>query len=181
MSRVSYYLAEKGGGFCSDVTFEPLLRRDVTQAIDRLEDIRLFHLKIRASYAQVVARANRSLGAAFEAAAEAGEAEELEIILRPRRYSGESLAGRLLGVARRLARRGDLRTEASKFEIRGLDEESARVETVDILRDQLIARRQIIQQSVRGRALDRNSAYAAITSAYEDMREELAAAAAIAP
>lgn len=179
MSRVSLYFKDKGAGRCPDVTFEPLLRQDVAAELDRLRELRLFHLKIRAPYAATVAQANRDLGSAFEAAARAGNAEELEIVLRPRRYSRNPLAGGLLQAARRLARRGDLRTEASKFEVKGIRADTGEVELVDILRDQLIAREEILRQSERGRALDSDSAYDAIRRAHGELEDELAAAAAI--
>jgi hypothetical protein len=139
------------------------------------------HLKIRAAYAATVAQANRDLGAAFEAAARAGNAEELEIVLRPRKYSQNALADRMLRVARRLARRGDLRTEASKFEVKGVRTDTGDIELVDVLRDQLIAREEILRQSIRGRALDSGSTYEAIERAFRELQQELNVAAGIVP
>jgi len=181
MSRLSLYLHAKAGGHCPDVTFEPLLRRNVAEELDRLREIRMFHLKIRASYAATVAQANQDLGAAFEAAARAGDAEELEIVLRPRKHSRNALSDRMLRVARRLARRGDLRTEASKFEVKGVRADDGTLEVIDILRDQLIAREEVMKQSRRGRALDSTSAYEAIERAFDELQGELAVAAAVAP
>lgn len=181
MSRLSLYLHEKAAGRCPEVTFEPLLRQDVAAELDRLREIRMFHLKIRASYATTVAQAQQDLGAAFEAAARAGNAEELEIVLKPRKYSRNALADRMLRAARTLARRGDLRTEASKFAVKGVRADTGEIEVVDILRDQLIARKEILRQSERGRALDSGSAYEAIERAFGELEEELNVAAGIAP
>lgn len=181
MSRLGIYLETKAAGHCPDVTFEPLLRRNVAEELDRLCEVRMFNLKIRASYAATVAQANEDLGAAFEAAARAGDAEELEIILRPRRHSRNALADRMLRTARRLARRADLRTEASKFEIKGVRADDGRLEVIDILRDQLIAREEVMKQTRRGRALDSTSAYEAIERAFSELQGELAVAAAVAP
>lgn len=179
LSRLARYIAEKANGTCPPLTFEPLLRQDVMEQIGRLEDIRLLHLKIHASYADVVAEADQDLGSAFEAAARAGEAEELEIILRPRAHSRQALSSRLLQTVKRLAHGRDLRQESTHFSIKGYDSETGRVETVDILRDQLISKQRIILQDERTRALDSASAYAAIAEAYEELRDELLAAARV--
>jgi hypothetical protein len=181
MSRLSLYLHEKAAGRCPDVTFEPLLRQDMAAELDRLREIRMFHLKIRAPYAATVAQANRDLGAAFEAAARAGNAEELEIVLRPRKHSRDALADRMLRLSRWLARRGDLRTEACKFEVKGVRADTGDVELMDVLRDQLVARKEILRQSRRGRALDSGSAYQAIERAFRELEPELAVAAGVAP
>ncbi len=169
------------------VSFEPLLRQDVAEQINRLEDIRLFRLKIRASYTQTIARANRDLGSAFEAAARAGEAEALEIVLSPRPYSRQRLSQRLMETARNLIRRGensvlargDLHTEVSRFIIKGRSQDTGRIETLDLLSDQLILKKEIVRQDPRARALDSESAYAAIKQAHSELQQQLLVAASI--
>lgn len=180
LSRLARYFAVRANGVCPPVTFEPLLRQDVTEQLNRLADVRLFHLKIHASYAGVVAEADQDLGAAFDAAARAGQAEELEIILRPRAYSRGTLASRLLHTVKQLARRQDLREEASHFTVSGFNEVAERVDAVDILKDQLISRKRIVLgEDERARALDSESAYAAIETAYTELRSELLVAAGV--
>jgi hypothetical protein len=173
LPRLGRYFAAKASDVCPPVTFEPLLRQDVIEELDRLGDIRLLHLKIHASYASVIAQADQDLGSAFEAAARAGGAEELEIILRPRSHSRQPLANRLLRTVKRLARYQDLRQETSRFIVKGFDEEAAQIDTVDILKDHLIARKRIILEDERTRALNSESAYAAIEQAYNELRDEL--------
>ena len=121
ISRLETYLANRGPSTLGPVTFEPLLRQDVAEQLERLRDIRLFRLKIRSTYAATVARADASLGRAFQAAAEAGGAYDLEVILSPKPYSRGRLNERLLGTVRRLLRRPDLREESSRFLVKGLN------------------------------------------------------------
>lgn len=179
ISRLSRYMAAKANGPCPPVTIEPLLRQNVREQIDRLTDIRLLHLKIHASYAEVVAQANQDLGSAFQAAARAGEAQELEIILRPRAHSRQALSNRLLETVKQLMQGRELREESSHFSIKGYDSETERVEAVDLLKDQLISNKRIILQDERTRALDSESAYSAIDEAYNELRDELLAAAGV--
>lgn len=179
MSRLSVYLKEKADNLCPEVTFEPLLRHDVTAALAKLQDIRMFNLKIRASYAARVTEADADLGSAYEAARRAGTAGELEIILRTRRNAREPLSDRLLATVKKLVGLPDMQTEALKFRVKGTASDSNKVELVDLLADQLIARVQVMRQSKRGRTLQTNSAYEAIQQAYEELKDELHLAAGI--
>jgi hypothetical protein len=165
---------------CPQLRFEPLLRKDVAEQLNRLRDIRLLQLKIRASYAQILAQADQDLGSAFIAAARAGEAEELEIILRPRPYSRGRLSGRLLSAVRHLLQREDLRSEVSRFIVKGFNAATERVDLVDVLSDQLIVKKQIpLLEDTRTRALDPGSAYKAIEEAYGELEEQLITAAGV--
>lgn len=179
LSRLAFYLHFKGGDGVPVVNFEPLLRLDISAQLDRLRDVRLFNLKVRPSYASAVAEADQDLGSAFQAAEHLGDTEEVQILIKPNRQGQSSLFGRLIGIARQLIRRTDLRTEASKFVINGRCQDSDRVEPIDLLRDQLIAHRQIISLGPRSRAPSPESAYLAIQSAYNDLHTELENAASI--
>jgi len=139
----------------------------------------MFNLRIRASYASVIAQADSDLGAAFDAAQRAGDADELEIILRPKPYSREPLASKLLSVAKTIAQQVGMRTEANKFVVKGKSSDSHKVELVDLLSDHLVSQVQIIRQSTRGRAVDSASAYSEIQKAYESLKPDLLRAAGI--
>jgi hypothetical protein len=181
LSRLAHYLAAKAPALCPPLAFEPLLRQDVAERLEHLRDVRLMRLRIRASYAARVAQADRDLGEAFEAARRAGEADELEIVLKSRAYSRRRLAERLLAAMRQLAGQEDLRSEVSAFDVKGLNGQTGQIEMLDILSDQLIARGQMVCLDRRTRALDAESAYAAIERAYAELRPQLLAAAGVSP
>jgi len=177
LSRLEDYFAARGDDLCPLVAFEPLLRQDVAEQLERLADIRLFQLRIHVSYIDTVTQANRDLGSAFEAAKNAGLAQEVEIILSPRAYSRRSLSQKLFSTARRLLAHRNLLTEASRFRVKGMHKSTGRVELLDLLSDQLIVKKRIFRENPRTRALDRGSAYAAIQEAYDELRDQLLAAA----
>ena len=180
VGRLGGYLGAKSGGRCDPVSFEPLVRRDVEDALQRLGALRLFHLKIRSSYASDMAAVDDSLAAAFEAAAQAGGAEEVELILTPKRYSRRGhLSDRFRRTILRLAGDPDLREAASIFKVRGPRVDTGEMSEVDILRDHLVAEEQIMRHTKRGRSLDERSAYGAIMKAYDGLRRELSAAATV--
>jgi hypothetical protein len=98
-----------------------------------------------------------------------GSPEEVQVVLRARKQGAGALLGRLKAATKSLLRRPDLRTEASHFVIKGLMQDSGRVEPLDLLRDQLISHKRIIRVNERSRALDKDAAYAAITQAFEEV------------
>jgi hypothetical protein len=171
LSRLSDYLAERAGVRNPRVTF-------VLQQLNRLGEIRLLQMRIKASFMDTIAQLDQDLGAAFEAARRATDAEEVELTLKMTPHSRQPLSHRVVGFVRRLARRADTRTEMSQFIVRGVNNQTNRVEVVDALSDHLIAKKQIVRESARSRALDTAAAYAAIEQAYDELRDELQAAAA---
>ncbi len=178
VSRLAMYLAQKAGGVCPPVVFEPLLRQDVSARLDQLEDVRLMQLRLQPSQAGILRQASQDLESAFDAAERAADADEVEIVLRRRPHPYEVSHRRgLLDLARGLARRPDLRDRVSRFVVKGFDQQTGHVEQLDLLSDHLIARKQIVREDGRTRALDADSAYAAIESAFRDLRAELEAAA----
>ncbi len=178
LSRLAQYFSERADGIGPTVEFEPLLRQDVIEQLNRLEDVRLFAFKVRSSFIDRIAQAERSLGDALQAAATLSGAHEVELVLRARPRTDRSLLQRVLEGARRVARIPELRVEASRFLVRGLDPESEEVELIDVLRDHFISSKRIVLQGERSRALDTNSAFEAIAEAHRELRPQLEAAAA---
>lgn len=177
-SRVPWYLGRATRGQCAPFSLEPLLRQDVLDQLNRLEQVRVLDLAIRPSYADTVAEADRNLGAAFRAAERAGGSQLVRLTLRPEPHARTWLAPGVLQAARRLAGRSDLRENAHTFTVKGLNGQTESIELVDVLRDHLIARKQIVRLDSRSRAVDDAAAYQAIEEAYGELRRDLEAAAA---
>jgi hypothetical protein len=178
MSRLGYYLHMRGGEKFSPM-FHPLLRKDVVAQLNYLSDVRLFDLKIHTSYIERIQQADHDLGAAFDAARQLGDIEVLEVILRPTKNGKYRIMDRLIGAARNLAGSGDLQSQSSKFILKGRREDTNKVEPIDLLRDKLIVRKYIVRMGERSRALNKDSAYDAIKSAYGQLKDELETATGI--
>ena len=177
-TRFAQYLRIKAPMVCPTLTFEPLLQRNVSERLANLKSITAFHLKVRASYAQAMAEANQDLGSAFAAAASVGGADEIELILKPKRRSGGNISNRLIQFAQQLVNRGDVREGAFKFTLDGTLNDGNH-DTVDVLSDYLIAQKKILVMNGSSRALDADAVYAAILDAYGDLREDLERAAGV--
>jgi len=177
-SRVPWYLHRATKGEFAPFSLDPLLRQDVLQQLNRLGQIRVLDLAIRPAYAEAVAEADRDLGSAFRAAARAGGSELVGLTLRPEPHGRTWLVPRVLQAVRQLAGRADLRENAQTFTVKGLNSQTETIELIDVLKDQLIARKQIVRLDTRSRAVDDAAAYQAIEEAYADLRADLEAAAA---
>jgi hypothetical protein len=177
ITKLADYFPRKARGVAPKMLhFEPLLRHDAVERLARVGNIRLFKLKIRPSMLSVVRQANESLGKAFEAALRAGQAEEVEIILRPAPTSRNGLSKGLAPVISRLLGSPMLEDGATKFCIEGYNEAEERVK-LDLLSDQLIVQRSILRQDSRTRALNQEAAYTAIEDAHEELKGEFPLAA----
>ena len=176
IGRLRSYLVAKGGNCCPDITFAALLRQDAVNELMRLNVLKTFELKIHSSFAEQVSQADESLGSAFKSARDAGGAEIVHIVLRPeRRTRAAKLADRLLGSVRNLVDLPGIRDQATKFVVAGLDEETGQRCEIDLLSDQLIAKKKMMPSDPKSRAVDPESAFSAIEEAYQELHEQLSA------
>lgn len=177
--RLAHYFIDKANHLCRNVVFAPLLKQDTAEQLAKITEVRLFRLKIRDSYIKIVEKADRDLGSAFEAAKKVGGAGELEIILKPTAYSRGWLSPKILKTIKKLSLFNDIQSEARQFTIKGLNGETGNIDSIDLLNDQLIAKKKILCVDERSRALDSLSAFAAIEEAYEELKDELIVAAGV--
>jgi hypothetical protein len=182
LSRLGFYLQVKSDNAIPLATFYPLLRNDVAAQLDHLTELRLFDLKVKPAYIETIRQADASLGDAFAANARVldGNSEEIQLVLKPSKNTRHSALERLLGPIKTLVRGGDFREHADRFQVKGEHDQSGKVETIDLLRDQLIARKQMLRLREKGRAVDPDSAFDAINAAYEELRVQLREAGGIA-
>lgn len=182
LSRLGYYLRIKSGNALPLATFHPLLRNDVAEQLDHLTELRLFNLKVKPAYIQTIRQADASLGDAFAANARVldGDSEEIQLVLKPSKDTRNNALQRLLGPVKALARGRELRENAGLFQIKGKHDETNRVETIDLLRDQLIVRKQVLRLGERSRAVDADSVIQAIQTAHEELVAELRQAPGVA-
>lgn len=174
IGRLRAYLAAKGGEHCPNITFSALLRQNAVDDLNRLRALKSFELKIHSSFAEQVSRADESLGSAFKSAREAGGAEIVHIVLRPeKRTRAAKLADGLISSARKLVKLPGIRDQATKFAVSGLDEETGLRCEIDLLSDQLIAKKKVMPSDPKTRAVAPESAFAAIEEAYDELRDQL--------
>jgi hypothetical protein len=180
LPRLRSYLRERGGPEKQDVAFEPLIRQDVLAALQSFDGIRVFQFRVRRADIDLIAQADRSLADALAAQAALGSAEEFEVVLRPKAYSRDTdLGSKMLNLVRKLANRGEVLDAAKSFRVVGRVDGGPSQE-LNILDERLTSPQLVAKEPGRGRAVHSDSAYAAVRAAERELRDELAAAAAVA-
>lgn len=170
-TRLPSYLQALVGDLPTPFVMEQILRQDAADQLDRQQGLRLVDLRVRPSYAAAVRQADSSLGAALDAAAAVGQADVVGVVLQaePRSRSARLGQGLLDGV-RALSRRADLRDNAARFAVNGVGPDGL-VERINVLSDALVSVQQVARIGRTSRAVDRDSAYAAIEAAYREALE----------
>lgn len=182
LSRLGHYLHTKSEGAVPKAIFRPILRGDATKQLERLTDIRLLELSIRPAYAEIVRQADRSLADAIDANSRVlDDPETVQIVIKPQKQSRGAALDKLGSRFRQLFNQDGLLQNADRFQLRGKCADTARVETIDLLKDQLISTKRIVRLNERSRALDPDSAFQAILEAYKELYDDLLCAADISP
>ena len=171
MSRAAKYLRTIAG--YPILTFDQLMRRDVFDQLSRFREVRLIQFGIGESFKDEVNRTDSGFGAMFRAAADQLDGVgrlTIDLSVQPR-VRGH-LPARLLTSVRNLIGNPTIRAGADVFKVKGRDQEG-RLQVLDLLRDQLVAEREIARLPDKSRALDPSAAYEAIESAYEELGSDL--------
>ena len=180
VSRLGGFLYDKSGKAVPRATFRPLLRGDAAKQLDRLSDLRVLELSVMPSYVDVVRQSHVSLADALTANGRVLENPKvLQVILKPQQEASTGFLAKMIGGLKELVSNGNVQEGADRLQVHGKCHDTDRVETIDLLRDQLISTKAIVRMNPRSRALVPAAAFKAIREAYRDLFEELVAASSV--
>lgn len=175
VSRLSYYLADKAAGHAPEyLGFNPILRRDVYQQLQKFEHIKMLQLKVRAPYIDTIANVNDSLGDALKAALKAGGDDiDVEMVLQATRNSSGPLSDRLFQSIKNLSKKADIQYDIKTLKVKGYNSEHQKLIELDLLSDKLVIKKEINRLNAKSKGLVPESAFRAIISAYEEIKDEI--------
>ena len=180
VSRLGSYLQTKSNETVPKAYFHPLLRGNAAKQLDRLSEISLMDISIRPAFINFVRQVDKSLADAFDASAQVlSDPEKVQLVIKPQRESRYAALQKLLTPIKEMIGEAEFRQAADRFKLRGRCEDTDRVETIDLLKDQLISTKKIVRLNERSRALDPDSAFDAVREAYQELRDDLIHATAI--
>ena len=180
LPRLGAYLNTVAEGAGPDVSFGPLLRSDAVKDLENGKELRMLSLRVLRSHVNVVKEVNETLGDGFDALKSVSEADELEIVLKPKPYSKEAIGGSgLLNAVRKLAKRPDVREVAKAFQVQVAGASGLPAQTLDLLGDHFIVDTKILKLNPKGRALNTEDAFAKIEQAFKARESELKKASAL--
>lgn len=169
-STVPAYFREKTPQIADGLRFYELLRNDVEQDLRRLGSISLFRMRLYNSHLEEAAAVDATLSDALRRAVRAGQAQDVEIILRK---GDASFSERIMQWARSVARRPRRQEEFVSVELKGKDVETNKTRPVNVLRDTLVFEADIERRGERSKAVDPAAAFRHIETIYRQNREAL--------
>lgn len=173
ISALAKYFSAKARHIYPNIRFDPLVDPETENRLNQLQDIRLLDLRLEPSTAEIIASQSKPLGDALTATRELFDAEgQIEIVARRKPYAKGGLGQSLLDTVKRIYRNTPIRESAERFRIEGINNAGER-EFIDLLSDDLVVSRRVLKQDSRLRAIRRESAFEAITSAYEEVEHKL--------
>lgn len=133
---------------------------------------------MKPSRANLLDTAAESLDDALSATANEYNAGTFSLTLQaePRKQMNPSVKNFVRNLLRRSTNPQD---DFETLKIKGFSSESDRTETFDLLKDQLIFKREITKVSGKTRGVDSESMFSAIQKAYNDHKDELMSATAL--
>ena len=180
VSRLGSYLHAKSSEAIAKASFRPILRGDAAKQLDRLSDLRVLELSILPSYLDVVRQSHVSLADALAANGRVLENPKvLQVILKPQPEASTGFLANMVRGLKELVSNGNVQEGADRLQVHGRCHDSNRVETIDLLKDQLISTKAIVRMNPRSRALSSGAAFQAIREAYLDLHDELDSAASV--
>ncbi|MGE0600864.1 MAG: hypothetical protein AB7J35_04090 [Dehalococcoidia bacterium] len=180
IGKLAYFLMRQAVGICPELHLGPLVKPDIQERLQRLEDLRIFDLVLDSSTVADVVRVAPDLGNALRQQIEFGGAGAVELVLRRKPYSrDDTLSPDVLATARALAADPDVHDAARKFVVTGYDPQLDTVDEIDILNDSIMTTRRMLRLADRERAVEANSAFNAIRDAYDELRDDIGRAIAL--
>ncbi len=176
ISRLGNYLHEKSNEIVQAAVLNPLLRRDAAEQLERLTDLRVLDISIRPSHAEIARQvANDPLLDSFTSLQQVlgNHSKKIQVILKSEKEGRLEFLGNWKSKVAALLGNDEMRESMERLHLHGKCEDSNRVETIDLLKKQLMSTKRIIRINERSRALNSESAFQAIHEAYQELSKEL--------
>ena len=181
VSRLPIYLQRKAPqAFPNGLQIANIVRGDSTEILDDLAGLHLLDLSVLSDQVALVRRLNGGVGTALAANAEvAQDPEVISLNVKPTRNREPGFLRDMGELLRALVHNDEFRAEAKRLKVQGRRRGQTRIETFDLLKDEITASMQMIKVNPRGRALDSNHAYTQIIQAYRQLGDDIREATAI--
>jgi hypothetical protein len=173
VSHMGHYLEALGRNIVDRVNFAVVPRTGAMERLRRLGGVRVLKIRVARDIAERTLLLDRSLRDAFDAAKNASEAEEIELILTSPKYSRSVFGVSWLRNARRYLLDNEAREKTAEFLVRGEDSETGVMTDVDLLAEAVISKKLVPLTGERERSVVSERMYQAIREAYRESRDDL--------
>ncbi len=170
LSGFSRYIEEKTG---SKVKFVPLLDSSAIERLNNLSIIKSFEFKVKSEKLTELQMKNSSVATAIKSLGT--EAHDIEIVMRAKPKSDDSLSPSILSMVKKLVIGSDPNENLKKLKVKGIAENGS-IDEIDFLKEILVSKRSVLAVDKATRAVQQASAYSAIQGAHNDLKEKIASA-----
>lgn len=180
ISSLEYYLKNKANLREKQLSIEPIIRKEVTDQLDRLREIRLLDIRVRRGISTALANAGVSLSSTFRETEElllGGDEFAISMKMSPSNRAGA--LRKFIQDLKLIVCNPSVREHMKNGVVRGKCSDSNRVETVDLLRDKFIVDAKVVRLNTRTRAVDEQSIIEQIEAAYTALKDQLETAASV--
>ncbi len=170
--RLAEYLRAKCG-FRRQLEFRAIVARDALETLQRFESLKVVTIKVATDMAPEIRRHRGGpISEVIEASSGIG-AESIEVILSaPTGRARPALGRAIVNGIRGILGIQNVREAIDKLGVKGYFAGQTRLEAVDLLEDELVAKKVFLRESLRGKSLDKEHAYAQIRNAFDEIRPD---------
>lgn len=172
VNRVARYVNTKIRLASGDIAFEQLVRDNITESLLRLETIKALELTLDASNIDVVRNVDTSIAEMCDSLMDNTKDRTISITISLGRSKGAT-GRRLKDWVKRMIGIPGIRGVAKHLEVRGVNQETEKVDTVNLLRDSFVVCKTVQLENERTRTVNPDSIYREIEAAYREQENEL--------
>lgn len=177
-TRLAWYLTSKSGNILRPVRLHHLIRHNPVARLNQLRDLTVLDLEIHSSYAEAIAEDSPPLPGAFRGVHDSvGVTEAIRLALKfPKDERGfRRFAQSIID----LVSSPSFINGAKSFKVQGTNDETGRIDIINLLGDQIVSRRDVELAHAQHRAVDTQAAFKAIRDAYLDLSDDIARASSL--
>jgi hypothetical protein len=171
-TALEYYIPEVVPEHCDEFEILPFIRRNITEMLGRVGEVRLFRFKAHRDMGQLLEELQPSLKDGIDALGRSTTAEYFDVTFKPEPYSRESITLPFMDRLASWIQRAETRAGIDALKIEGVDSQGRPLE-LDLLQQFVLSKKRVIKVDEVHRAVDTNAMHSAIIEAYHDLRAEI--------
>lgn len=173
VAKLAWYLTSKSGNIMRPIRLHHLIRYNPVARLNQLRDLTILDLEIHSSYAATVPENAPPLPGVFRGIQDSvGVTEAIRLALKFQK--DERGFKRFAQPIIDLLSNQNFVNNAKSFKVQGTNDETERLDFINLLGDQIVSQRDVELAHAQHRAVDTQAAFKAIRDAHLDLSDDIA-------
>ena len=182
ITRLGQHLFKQSREAVPSAKIGPVVSRDVVEKLERYRTLHLVTLAVLPPAIDIVQSIHDPLGDLLRAQADIlGRPKTVNLDLRVERDGEENFLDQMRRPLAELVRSQPFREGAKRLKVEGRYEPGGPGDPLNLLHDDITAKRRMIRMTPRGRALHSDTAFATIIETYAELRNDIEASPSVVP